>query len=107
MISGLAGDAARRSSLSKYTQSTIMLPPEVAAAVEAERLTRRRARIVWLGYVAVADQLATTLKARDQRLDDRRLCVECAHAGPRWHCRKKQGFLTDVLQRCKYFEEGN
>lgn len=94
-------------SLSKYTQTTITLPPDVAAAVEEERLTRRRARIVWLGYVEAADELAEILKARDRRLDDRRLCVECAHAGPRWHCRKKQGFLTDVLQRCQYFEEGS
>jgi hypothetical protein len=46
------------------------------------------------------------MAARDRRLDDRRLCVECANAGPRSHCRKKQGFLTDVLQRCKHFEEG-
>ncbi|MGZ5233230.1 MAG: hypothetical protein ACXWC3_24690 [Burkholderiales bacterium] len=94
-------------SLSKYTQTIITLPPDVAATVEEERRIQRRARIVWMGYVEVADQLAETLKARDRRLDDRRLCVECAHAGPRWHCRKKQGFLTDVLQRCKYFEEGS
>jgi hypothetical protein len=60
-----------------------------------------------MGYVEVADQLAEILAARDRRLDDRRLCVECAYAGPRWHCRKKQGFLIDVLQRCKYFDEGN
>jgi hypothetical protein len=92
--------------LSKYSQTIITLPPDIAAVVENERLVRRRARIIWLGYVEVADHLGETLKARDRRLDDRRLCVECANAGPRWHCRKKQGFLTDVLQRCKYFEEG-
>ena len=101
------GVASLPPSLSKYTQTTITLPPDVAAAVEEERLTRRRARIVWLGYVEAAGELAEILKARDRRLDDRRLCVECAHAGPRWHCRKKQGFLTDVLQRCQYFEEGS
>lgn len=92
-------------SLSKYTQTTITLPPDVAAAVEEERRVQRHSRIVWLGYVEVADQLVQILAARDRRLDDRRLCVECAHAGPRSHCRKKQGFLTDVLQRCKHFEE--
>jgi hypothetical protein len=92
-------------SLVKYTQTTIMLAPDVAAVIEEERLVRRPSCIVWLGYVDVADQLILTLQARDRRLDDRRLCVECAHAGPRWHCRKKQVFLTDVLQRCKYFEE--
>ena len=94
-------------SLSKYTQTIITLPPDVAAIVENERLVRRRSRIIWLGYVDVADQLTEILASRDRRLDDRRLCVECAHAGPRWHCRKKQGFLTDVLQRCKHFEEGS
>ena len=92
--------------LSKYTQTIITLPPDVAAVVEEERRVRRHARIVWMGYVAVADQLTEIMAARDWRLDDRRLCVECANAGPRSHCRKKQGFLTDVLQRCKYFEEG-
>jgi len=99
------GVASLPPSLSKYTQTTITLPSHVAAAVETERFARRRARIIWLGYVDVADKLAEILTARDRRLDDRRLCVECAHAGPRWHCRKKQGFLTDVLQRCEYFEE--
>jgi hypothetical protein len=94
-------------SLSKYTQTTIMLPFDVVVRVEKERFARRRARIVWMGYVEVADQLTEILAARDRRLDDRRLCVECAHAGPRWNCRKKQGFLTDVLQRCEYFEEGS
>lgn len=93
-------------SLSKYTQTIITLPPDVAAVVEEERRVRRHARIVWMGYVEVADQLTKILASRDRRLDDRRLCVECAHAGPRWHCRKKQGFLIDVLQRCQYFEEG-
>ena len=99
------GVASLPLSLSKYTQTTITLPPHVAAAVETERFARRRARIIWLGYVDVVDQLAEILTARDRRLDDRRLCVECVHAGPRWHCGKKQGFLTDVLQRCGYFEE--
>ncbi|MGZ5233234.1 MAG: hypothetical protein ACXWC3_24715 [Burkholderiales bacterium] len=94
-------------SLGKYTQTIITLPPDVAAAVENERYTRRHARIVWMGYVEFADQLTEILAARDRRLDDRCLCVECAHAEPRQHCRKKQGFLTDVLQRCKHFEEGS
>jgi hypothetical protein len=93
--------------LSKYTQTIITLPPDVAAAVEEERCVRRHARIVWMGYIDAADQLAGILAARDRRLDDRRLCVECGYAGPHWHCRKKQGFLIDVLQRCKYFDEGN
>lgn len=94
-------------SLSKYTETIITLPPDVAAAVEEERRVQRYARIVWMGYVEAADQLIEILAARDKRLDDRRLCVECAHAGPSWHCRKKQGFLIDVLQRCKNFKEGS
>lgn len=118
MISGLAELADRERAgampradvaplpqhLSKYTQTIITLPPDVAAAVEEERRVQRYARIVWMGYVEAADQLIEILAARDKRLDDRRLCVECAHAGPNWHCRKKQGFLIDILQRCKYFE---
>lgn len=51
------GVASLPPSLSKYTQTTITLPSDVAVAVEAERFTRRRARIVWLGYVQVAVQL--------------------------------------------------
>lgn len=90
-------------SLRRYTQTTIMLPPDAAAAVESRRSTKRRARIIWLGYGAVADELTKIMAARDRRLDDRRLCVECAHAGPGWRCNKKHAFLTDVLQRCKYF----
>lgn len=90
---------------SVYTHCIVMLPPDVAAAVENERFARRHARIVWMGYIEPADRLAEILTARDRRIDDRRLCVECAHAGPNWNCRKKQGFLTDVLQRCKSFEE--
>jgi hypothetical protein len=62
--------------LSKYTQTTITLQLGVAAAVEEERRIRRRARIVWMGYVEVADQLTEIMAARDRRLDDRRLCVE-------------------------------
>jgi hypothetical protein len=42
-------------SLSKYTQTIIALPPDVAATVEEERRIQRRARIVWMGYVEVAD----------------------------------------------------
>jgi hypothetical protein len=49
-----------------------------------------------MGYVGAADQLTEILAARDRRLNDRRLCVECAHACPDWHCRKKQGFLPEV-----------
>lgn len=92
-------------SLRRYTQTTITLLPDVAAAVESRRFDKRRARVAWLGYGAVADELAEIMAARDRRLDDRRLCVECAHAGPGWRCNKKQAFLTDVLQRCRYFDE--
>jgi hypothetical protein len=90
---------------SVYTQCTVMLPPDIADAVDNERFARRHARIVWMGYIKQADRLAEMLSERDRRTDDRRLCVECAHAGPNWNCHKKQGFLTDVLQRCKDFEE--
>lgn len=90
---------------SVYTQCTVMLPSDVAAAVESERFARRHARVVWMGYFEQADQLAELLSERDRRIDDRRLCVECAHAGPNWNCHKRQGFLTDVLQRCTHFED--
>jgi hypothetical protein len=43
--------------MSEYIQGTIMLPHEVIAAIKAERLTRGRAGIGWLGYVEVADRL--------------------------------------------------
>jgi hypothetical protein len=88
-------------------QTTAFFPSEIAEVVEGERFTRRYARIVWLGYDTAAEQLAQVLQERDRRIDDRRLCVECAHAGYGFTCRKMQGFLIDVLRRCGHFEESS
>ena len=68
---------------------------------------RRQARIVWLGYTVPSEYLAEMLLRRDRDLDDRRLCIECAHACPGWRCAKKAGFLLDQLQRCDHFSGVN
>lgn len=66
---------------------------------------RRQARIVWLGYGDAAEHLAEMLLHRDRDMDERRLCVECSHAGPGWRCNKKASFLLEQLQRCDNFME--
>jgi hypothetical protein len=55
---------------------------------EIRQFERRQARITWMGYGHIAEQLAETLLHRDRDLDDRRLCVECAHGGPGRRCKK-------------------
>ena len=67
---------------------------------------RRQARIVWLGYTVPSEYLAEMLVHRDRDGDERRLCIECSHAGPRWRCAKNAGFLLEQLQRCKQFSTG-
>lgn len=70
---------------------------------EAVRFDKRLSRISWLGYGDDADHLGVMLLHRDRDLDDRRLCVECGHAGPGWRCAKRDGFLLGQLQRCDNF----
>ena len=74
---------------------------------EIVRFEKRQARISWLGYGDDAEHLAEMLLHRDRDLDDRRLCVECSHAGPGWRCAKRDAFLVRQLQRCNNFQEGN
>lgn len=66
---------------------------------------RRQARIAWLGYGGRSEYLAEKLVHRDRAMDDRRLCLECSHAGPGWHCAKKAGFLLEQLLRCDHFKK--
>ena len=72
---------------------------------EIVRFEKREARISWLGYGDDAEHLAEMLLHRDRDMDDRRLCVECSHAGPGWRCAKRDAFLVRQLQRCDNFKE--
>lgn len=72
---------------------------------ETARHEKRQARIAWLGYGAEAELLAGLLLRRDRDMDDRRLCVECSHAGPGWRCAKGDAFFIRQLQRCDNFQE--
>lgn len=76
------------------------------AWTDAEIVTfeQRVARSIWLGYGNAKDR-AERLLHRDRDADDRRLCVECAHAGPGWRCARREAFLLDQLQRCPMFKE--
>ena len=74
---------------------------------ETVRLEKRQARISWLGYGDHAEHLAEMLLHRDRDMDDRRLCVECSHAGPGWRCAKRDAFLLHQLQRCDNFKGVN
>ena len=87
-ISRLAGLAGRRVSKS-----------------EIIRFEKRQASISWLGYGEESEHLAGMLLHRDRDMDDRRLCVECSHAGPGWRCAKRDAFLLGQLQRCDNFLE--
>ena len=78
-----------------------------ASNAEIVRFEKRQARISWLGYGDDAEHLAEMLLHRDRDLDDRRLCVECSHAGVGWRCAKRDAFLVRQLQRCNNFQEGN
>ena len=64
-----------------------------------------QARTRWLGYGDRADRVADMLLHRDRDMDERRLCIECAHAGPGWRCAKREAFMVDRLQRCPAFKE--
>ncbi len=65
---------------------------------------KRVARSTWLSYPN-AKCRAERLLHRDRDIDDRRLCVECQHAGPGWRCAKREAFMLDQLQRCPRFKE--
>ena len=65
---------------------------------------KRVARSTWLGYPD-AKSRAEKLLHRDRDADDRRLCVECQHAGPGYRCAMRDAFLLDQLQRCPKFKE--
>lgn len=65
---------------------------------------KRVARSTWLGYPN-AEGRAERLLHRDRDTDDRRLCVECQHAGPGWRCAMREAFMLDQLQRCPKFKE--
>ena len=69
---------------------------------EIASFEKRAARSTWLGY-SDAKGRAERLLHRDRDADDRRLCVECAHAGPAWRCARREAFLLDQLQRCPMF----
>ena len=73
---------------------------------DAEIVTfeKRVARSTWLGYTDAKGR-AERLLHRDRDADDRRLCVECQHAGPTWRCAKREAFMLDQLQRCPMFKE--
>ena len=71
---------------------------------EIASFDRRVARSTWLGYFDAKGR-AERLLHRDRDTDDRRLCVECAHAGPGWRCAKREAFMQDQLQRCPMFKE--
>ena len=71
---------------------------------EIVSFNKRVARSTWLGYPD-ADGRAEKLLQRDREADDRRLCIECSHAGPGWRCAKREAFFLDQLQRCPLFKE--
>ena len=71
---------------------------------EIATFEQRLARSTWLGY-SDAKGRAERMLHRDREGDHRRLCVECAHAGPAWRCAKHEAFLLDQLQRCPMFKE--
>ena len=72
--------------------------------VEIVTFDKRVARSTWLGYPDAKGR-AETLLQRDRGDDDRRLCVECHHAGPGYRCVRREAFLPDQLQRCPMFQE--
>lgn len=72
---------------------------------EITSFSTRQARITWLGYGGAAEPLAEMLVHRDRDMDDRRLCVECQHAGSGRRCARREAFVLDQLQRCPSFKE--
>lgn len=74
---------------------------------EISNFSAWQARITWMGYGGASERLAEMLVHRDRDMDDRRLCVECRHAGPGWRCAQREAFILDQLQRCPAFKEIN
>ena len=70
---------------------------------EVVRFDKRVSRISLLGYGDEADHLGVMLLRRDRNMDERKLCIECSHAGPGWRCAKRDAFLVRQLQRCDNF----
>ena len=70
---------------------------------EVVRFDKRVSRISLLGYGDEADHLGVMLLRRDRDMDERKLCIECSHAGPGWRCAKRDAFLVRQLQRCDNF----
>lgn len=117
-ISRLAGLAVHDDQEAKVERSAVISADGVPywdadalaglpAWTDAEIVTfeKRVARSTWLGYPDAKGR-AETLLHRDRDADDRRLCVECSHAGPGWRCAKREGgFMLDQLQRCPLFKE--
>ena len=121
-IAGLAGNGTRDSDPedhheAKNERSAIISADGVSyweaddlaglpAWTDAEFATfdKRVARSTWLGYPDAKGR-AETLLHRDRDADDRRLCVECQHAGPGYRCAMRDAFLLDQLQRCPKFKE--
>ena len=74
---------------------------------EVIRFDKRVSRISLMGYGNDADHLGVMRLHRDRDMDNRKLCVECRHAGPGWRCAKGDAFLVRQLQRCDNFKEVN
>lgn len=107
-----AAEEARqeRAAIHQFEAGMAVHEAEVAAGIkprtaEEEMLhARRKGRALGLGLGAErADRLAERLVQRDRDGDDRRLCIECAHARVN-ECRVQEAYLPDVLQRCPRFE---
>ena len=88
-----------------YWQADEMAGLPAWTDAEIATFEERRARSSWLGYGDRADRVAEMLLHRDRDTDERKLCVECAHAGPGWRCAKREAFMVDQLQRCPAFKE--
>jgi hypothetical protein len=98
--------AQRHDDEAKVERCAFVTADRMLLRTDAEILTfeKRVARSIWLGYSEPAGR-AERLLHRDRDADDRRLCVECQHAGPAWRCAKREAFLPDQLQRCPVFKE--
>ena len=88
-----------------YWEANEMAGLPAWTGAEIATFETRQARTRWLGYGDRADRVAELLLHRDREGDDRRLCIECAHAGPGWRCAKREAFMVDQLQRCPVFKE--
>ena len=88
-----------------YWQADDMAGLPAWTDAEIATFEKRQARATWLGYGSRADRVADMLLHRDRDMEDRKLCIECARAGPGWRCAKREAFMVDQLQRCPAFKE--